>query len=133
MSRAFLILANDAIRAKAIEWIRTAPDKSRVELKEPRRTLPANARLWAMLTDVSEQVEWHGIKLGPDDWKHLFMDALKAELRMVPNINGNGFVNLGRSSSDLSVREFSDLMTLVEMFGAEHGVVFHYPEGRASA
>jgi hypothetical protein len=44
---------------------------------------------------------------------------------MVPNIDGNGFVSLGRSSSDLSVGEMSDLIELILMFGAKHNVKFH--------
>jgi hypothetical protein len=44
---------------------------------------------------------------------------------LVPNLNGTGFVNLGRSSSDLTVAEMGDLMTLMEAFGANRGVVFH--------
>jgi hypothetical protein len=102
-----------------------APPNCRVELKEPKRSLPQNARMWAMLTEIARQVVWHGIKLSADDWKLLFLDALKREVRMVPNLDGNGFVSLGRSSSDLSRAEFGDLMTLIEAFGAERGVQFH--------
>jgi hypothetical protein len=128
MSRAILVLANEAIREKAMAWVRKAPTETRVEFKAPKRTLPQNARMWAMLTDVAEQVPWHGLKLSPDDWKLIFLDALKTELRLVPNIDGNGFVNLGRSSSDLSKEEMGNLMDLIEAFGAKHGVVFHAPE-----
>jgi hypothetical protein len=81
--------------------------------------------MWAMLTDVSEQVPWHGMRLRPDDWKLLFLDALKRELRVVPNLDGNGFVNLGRSSSDLTKGEMSGLIELIFEFGARHGVEFH--------
>jgi hypothetical protein len=77
-----------------------------------------------MLTDVAEQLPWHGMKLKSDDWKLVFLDALKREVRLVPNIDGTGFVNLGRSSSDLTKEEMGDLMTLIEEFGARHGVVF---------
>jgi hypothetical protein len=97
---------------------------TRVELKEAKRTTDQNARLWAMLTDVATQLTWHGQKLSTEDWKLVFLDALKREMRMVPNINGNGFVNLSRSSSDLSKAEFSDFMEIIAAFGAEHGVVF---------
>jgi hypothetical protein len=58
--------------------------------------------MWAMLTEVASQVDYHGTKLTPDDWKLIFLDGLKREMRIVPNLDGNGFVNLGRSSSDLS-------------------------------
>jgi hypothetical protein len=124
MTRATLILANDQVRERAINWCRKAPVGTRVEYKAPKRSLPQNARMWAMLTDIAQQVPWHGIRLSPDDWKILFLDALKREVRMVPNIDGNGFITLGRSSSDLSKEEMGDLMTLIEMFGAKHGVVF---------
>lgn len=128
MSRAVLVLANDMIRHRAIEWIKRAPNDTRVEFKERKRSLPQNARMWAMLTDVARQVPWHGQKLSADDWKLLFLDALNAEIRFVPNIDGRGFVNLGRSSSDLSLREMNDLMALIEAFGANHNVTFHWKE-----
>jgi hypothetical protein len=124
MSRAFLILANDQIRQRAVTWCQKAPEGTRLEFKAPKRTLPQNARMWAMLTDVAQQVPWHGLKLSPDDWKLIFLDALKREVRMVPNLDGNGFVSLGRSSSDLTKEEMGDLMTLIEAFGAQHGVKF---------
>lgn len=130
MSRALLILANDDVRQRAVRWCQKAPKGTRLEFKAPKRTLPQNARFWALLSDVAQQVPWHGIKLSADDWKLLFLDALKREVRMVPNLDGNGFVSLGRSSSDLSKEEMGDLMLLIEMFGAKHGVVFQdsHPE-----
>lgn len=124
MSRALLVLSSPAIREKAIRWIRDLPHDTRVEFKEPKRTTDQNAKLWASLTDIACQVQWHGLKLTPDDWKLIFLDALKREVRIVPNIDGNGFVSLGRSSSDLSKAEFGDLLEIVAAFGANHGVIF---------
>ena len=130
MSRAILVLWNDAVRDKAMAWCRNAPPGTRVEFKEPKRTLPQNDRLWSMLTSVAEQVRWppgpHGVRLTPDDYKLIFLDALKREVRMVPNIDNTGWVNLGRSSSDLSKAEMGDLFVLIEMFAAKHGVVFKW-------
>ena len=100
------------------------PTGSRVEFKAAKRSLSQNSLLWALLTDVSVQLKWHGQHLTAADWKLIFMDGLKRELRIVPNIEGNGFVNLGRSSSDLSKQEMSDLLELIRMFGAKHGVTF---------
>jgi hypothetical protein len=133
VSRATLILSRTSVRDRAINWCRIAPPGTRVEFKAPKRTLPQNARFWAMLTDVAQQLPWHGIKLSPDDWKLVFLDALKREVRMVPNIDGNGFVNLGRSSSDLSKEEMGDLMELIAEFGARHGVKFHEPATEEAA
>jgi hypothetical protein len=128
MSRAVITLNGKDDSERAVRWISQAPAGTRLEFKAPRRTLPQNDRLWAMLTDVATQLPWHGIKLAPDDWKLIFLDSLKRELRLVPNIDGTGFVNLGRSSSDLSRSEMSDLFELISAFGAQHGVVFHHHE-----
>jgi hypothetical protein len=113
MTRALIVLSGDAERERAAHWAAKLPQGTRVEYKAPKRSLPQNDRMWAMLTDVATQLPWHGIKLSPDDWKLIFLDALKRELRMVPNIDGSGFVNLGRSSSDLSKAEMTDLIELI--------------------
>ena len=127
MSRALISIASEADRAKAARWVTQAPAGTRLEFKAPKRSLPQNDLMWAALTDVATQLKWHGIKLSPDDWKLIFLDALKREVRMVPNIDGNGFVNLGRSSSDLSKAEMTDLIDLIHAFGANHGVTFQEP------
>ncbi len=132
MSRALVILNGLGDRQKASHWVAKAPPGTRVEFKRPNRTLDQNAKMWAMLTEVAEQVPWHGLKLTPDDWKIIFLDALKREVRMVPNLDNNGFVSLGRSSSDLSRDEMSDLLELIGMFGAKHDVVFSEPEVEAA-
>lgn len=127
MSRAAIILTNRETRERAASWVMKAPLNTRFELKAPKRTLDQNSALWARLTDVARQVTWHGVKLTTEDWKLVFLDALKSEMRIVPNIDGTGFVNLGRSSSDLSREEFSDLLEVIAAFGASHGVVFNEP------
>lgn len=128
MTRALIVINGDPERQRAAHWAAKVPVGTRIEYKAPKRTLPQNDRLWAMLTDVATQLPWHGIKLSADDWKLLFLDSLKRELRMVPNLDGNGFVNLGRSSSDLSKAEMTDLIDLIHAFGANHNVVFHDPQ-----
>jgi len=94
-----------------------------IEIKPLTRTLEQNAKLWAMLTEVSEQVNWHGNKLSPEDWKHVFSAALNQQ-RVVPNIDSTGFVVLGKSTSKMSVSEMSDMIELINAFGAQHGVEF---------
>ncbi|MBZ9873120.1 recombination protein NinB [Mesorhizobium sp. BR1-1-9] len=132
MSRATVVIRTNAEREKIAKWAWGVPFGTRVEFKEIKRSLPQNDRMWAMLTDVSQQLPWHGIKLDAEDWKLVFLDALKREVRMVPNIDGRGFVNLGRSSSDLSMDEMTSLIELIHEFGARHGVTFHEQEARAA-
>jgi hypothetical protein len=128
VSRALIVLRIAADRTRAIQWIEKAPWGTRIEFKASKRSLEQNARFWAMLTDVATQLEWHGKKLKPDDWKLIFLDGLKRELRLAPNLEGNGFVNLGRSSSDLTKDEMGELMELIAAFGANHGVKFQDDE-----
>lgn len=130
MSRAQLTLSNQSVRERAVHWIEKAPAGTRVIFKDAKRTQAQNDRMWAALTDIASQLLWHGVKLSTEDWKLLFMDALNQEMRLVPNINGNGFVNLGRSSSSLSKSEFSQIIDLIHAFGAQHNVVFSDPESR---
>lgn len=126
MSRAYLVLANESFKRRAIDWIMKAPLDTRVEFKGPKRTLPQNDRMWAMLTDLSVQLAWHGQRLIPDDWKLVMLDALRREtreqLRIVPNTDSTGFVNLSTSSTDLSKDEMTSLIELIFAFGARHGV-----------
>jgi len=131
VSRYLFTINTVADRARALRTVAAAPVGSRLEIKAAKRSLPQNDRFWSMLTDVAMQLEWHGHKLRPDDWKYLFLDALKRERRMMPNLDGDGFVDLGRSSSDLSKGEMSDIMELIAAFGAKHGVVFRVHEATA--
>jgi hypothetical protein len=125
MTRAVIVLTQDTERQKAARWAAKLPEGTRIEFKAPKRSIPQNDLMWAALTDVASQVKWHGLRLTADDWKLVFLDALKREVRMVPNLDGNGFVSLGRSSSDLSKAEMTDLIELIHAFGANHDVVFH--------
>lgn len=124
MSRYLVTIRSTADRERAARIVNAAPSGTRVEVKAAKRTLAQNDRMWAMLTEVARQLPWHGTKLRPDDWKLIFLDALKREVRMVPNLDGTGFVNLGQSSSDLTKSEMSDLIELIFEFGSRHGVKF---------
>jgi hypothetical protein len=127
MSRAVILINCQAARDKAKRWIDKAPWNSRVTFQGPKRSVDQNSMLWSLLGQVSEQVRYHGLKLSPDDFKLVFMNALNSEARLVPNVDGNGFVNLGRSSSNLSKSEMGDLIEIVQAWGSANGVVFQEP------
>jgi len=91
-----------------------------VVIKDEKRPDICNRKMWAMLKDVSSQVEWYGKKLSDEDWKHVFSSALQKQ-NVVPGIDG-GYVVLGVSTRKQSQKWFSDLFELMHAFGAEHGV-----------
>ena len=86
----------------------------------PKRTLEQNRKLWPMLHDVANQVEWYGQKLTAENFKDMFTAALKKQ-KAVPGIDG-GFVVIGGHTSKMNKQEFSELLELIAAFGAEHGV-----------
>lgn len=122
MSVALIIVRGESDRLRAVTLAEKVPAGTRIEFRGAKRTLPQNDLMWARLTEISRQAEWCGLKLRPNDWKLLFLNELKAELRMIPNLKKDGYVNLGRSSSDLSKSEMSDLMIIIEKFAAENGL-----------
>jgi hypothetical protein len=123
MSRALLILANDQVRERAINWCRKAPVGTRVEYRAPKRSLPQNALLWMRLGEISRKVEWYGQHLSPDDWKDVFTASLR-RARVVPGLEPGSFVPLGMRTSDMSKEEMTNLLELIDAFAAERGVEF---------
>lgn len=118
-----IILNGNAARERAKRWIDSAPINCAVSFKASKRSLPQNAMLWARLTEVATQVEWHGVKLSAEDWKDLFTAALNRS-RVVPGLDG-GFVVLGQRTSDMTKEEMGQLLDLIDAFAAERGVVWH--------
>ncbi len=133
MSRAVIVIRGETDRARVISWARQAPAGMRVEFKETKRSLPQNARMWAMLTDVACQTVHLGRKYTPDQWKVLFMHACGREVQFLPSLDGATFIPWGHRSSDLSKQEMSDLMEFIAAWGAEHGVRFQDPLDEAAA
>jgi NinB protein. len=127
MSRLFFILSNDTVRERAISLIRQSPDRSRVEIKDPLRSLDQNAKMWAMLTDISQQLELKGEKYPPEDWKTLILHEMGKETRFIPSLDGHGFVPLGVSSSKLSKQEMSDLIEYIYALGSQQNVIWSEP------
>lgn len=125
MSRWTLILHNDLTVQKAINWLRKAPRGMRIEFKMPKRTTPQNDRMWAMLTDIAAVMRKRGKDYTTDEWKVIFMHACCREMRLLPALDGHGFIPYGQSSSDLSKQEMTDLIEFMSAWGAENSVVFN--------
>jgi hypothetical protein len=97
------------------------PIKVTIEHYRSKRTLAQNSKMWAMLADISRQVEWHGRWLSPEDWKIIFSAALMKQ-ESVPSLDGTGFVVLGVQTSKFSTTLMSELIEIMYAFGAEHEV-----------
>lgn len=114
-------LTHDTARQNALEAVKSAPDGYQVDIKPRSRSTAQNSRLWALLHDISSQVSWHGKKLSEEDWKTIFTAGLRKQTA-VPNLENNGFVVLGNSTSKMTVDEMVQLQELMEAFAVEHDV-----------
>lgn len=97
-----------------------AGNKLILTIEQEKRSLPQNQIMWSILTDLANQVVWHGQKLTKEEYKDLLTAGLKKQ-RAIPGIDG-GFVVLGTSTSKMTKQEMTDLITLAHAFGDEHGV-----------
>lgn len=121
-------LRNEMDRQRAISFI------AALDLEQPRklaitdedRTAEQNAKLHAMLTDISRQVEHAGKKWNVLIWKRLCTAAWLREIgenaQMIPALDGNGFDVIYEKTSKLGVKKCASLIEWVQAFGAEHQV-----------
>lgn len=94
-----------------------------LSLTEETRSNEQNAKMWATLGEIANQVDWYGQKLTAEEWKWVLSASLKKQ-RAVQGIDG-GFVVLGQSTSKMTIAEMSEMIELAVAFGAQQGVVFN--------
>ncbi len=112
-------------RAACQRWDGRALEVS-IKLADSQRSLDQNAKMWAMLNDISEQVQWYGQHLSREDWKHVITAHLSGQ-KMVPGIEG-GFVAVGQSTRKMSIKAMGDVIECCYWFGAEKGVEWTDPK-----
>lgn len=96
-----------------------------ITLGREKRSSDQNRKLWPMLTDISQQVVWHGEKYSKEAWKDI-ISAGWFKQTLVPGIDG-GFVALGVRTSELTKEQFSGLIECIYAFGAQHDVQWSEP------
>lgn len=115
-----VILRGDAQRALAKQLIDRAPIDAVVNVKEATRNTDQNAKLWAMLSDIS-RAKPEGRKMTAELWKAVFMQACGHEVQFLNGLDGLPFP-AGFRSSRLTVRQMADLISFVAAYGDQHGV-----------
>lgn len=120
-----VIIRGDSQRALAKQLIDLAPIDAVVNVREATRSLDANARLWAMLSDIS-RAKPEGRMHTAEVWKALFMNACGYEVQFLQGLDGNPFP-AGFRSSRLTVRQMADLISFVSAYGDQNGVQWSEP------
>jgi hypothetical protein len=115
-----VILTNRFSRERFKRIVDQAPEGYVAEVREPKRTLDQNSRLWAMLTDVALSKPM-GRMHTPEEWKCIFMAAAGWEVAFLPGLDGR-FLPYGYRSSKLTKKQMTDLQDFIQAWGDENGV-----------
>ena len=125
MSGQTVILLGPVQRALAHRLVDSAKDGCVFNIREATRNLDQNARMWAMLSDVS-RAKPQGRRHNPETWKALFMHACGHAVHFEAGLSGEPFP-VGFRSSRLTKRQMAELITFIRAYGDEHGVEWSEP------
>lgn len=112
-------------------WIAIKPyllagHRLEIEIHTERRNSDQNAKLHAMLTDISRSVEWAGKKRDVEVWKRLLVAAwLRARgesIEVLPALDGKGIDVVFRRTSELTKTDCAELIEFIQAWAAEHAV-----------
>ena len=116
-----VILIDAARRALAKSLIDRAPDRSEVVIGPPLRTNDQNAKMRAMISDIS-RAKCEGRMWIPETWKCGLMALAGHQSRFENGLDGTGPFPSGFHSSRLTKEQMSDLIEVMYDYGARHGV-----------
>ena len=124
-------LVSDQVRAHCIDEIARAPLGKVVIVQDPTRTLEANARLHAMLTDISRQAKYMGKPRSVEFWKGLFVSgwaiATGQRPEIVPGLEGE-FIAIRESTATMSGKRLASVMEYIEAYCAMNEIRLSAPE-----
>lgn len=86
--------------------------------REKRRSAQ-NRRYWAVLHEIAEQLSTADTEAWHEYFKRRFIGVKEISL---PD---GEIVAVGKSSTELSVKEFADYMTSIEAWAVDQGVIFN--------
>lgn len=125
-----LVIADRAI-AELLERVGVGQD-TEVEIREPRRTLDANACMWATLGDIAKQLDWPHTdaagkivigKMPAESWKAVLTAAFEQQVRQAQGLDG-GMVMLGARTSQYSRKKMGEFIEFVHAEGSQRGVIW---------
>lgn len=124
-----IILRGPEQRALAHQLIDIAAqqaDPHVVTIAAPGRTTDQNAKMWAMLSDVS-RAKPEGRKWTPETWKAAFMHSLGHQCQFCEGLDGSGPFPVGFRTSALTKKQMSDLIEVIYEYGSRHEVIWSEP------
>jgi hypothetical protein len=115
-------LVHAQARQNAARAVLDAPDGYEVTIGPLTRSQLQNSKMWAMIRDVSN-AKPEGRTFTPDEWKCVFMQACGWEVQFLEGLDGRPFP-AGFRSSKMTIKQMADLITFIDAYGNQHGVVW---------
>lgn len=98
-----------------------------IEIKAAEKSREQEEKYHAMIGEIARQASHAGAKWSPDDWKRLLVDqfckdgGIKTGV-VVPNLSGDGIVQLGFQTRKFSKEQASEFVEWLYAWGAERGI-----------
>lgn len=112
-------------RIDASSAVLRATEGQTVEIRDPKRTEEQSALLHVYLGDIAKQLEWFGKKRSVEDWKCLCVSghrvAIGGASDVCPGIESE-VVQFRKSTTQMGVKELSELIDYVIVFAIDRGV-----------
>lgn len=88
----------------------------------PKRTDEQSRRLWAIASDIAKSgKEWGGLKLSKENWLRLLVAGVYKQ-KLVPSLNGDGFVFVNASTSRMTKAQISEVIAFAEAWCADNSI-----------
>lgn len=115
------------------ECLKTLPSGVRYQVTvdeySPKRSLDQNAKLHALCSDIAKQKQWGGEWLETEDWKRImtagWMKATGRVVKLVPDLEGNGFIPLYQKTSKLNVKQGIELIEFIQAWMVDNEIHFY--------
>jgi hypothetical protein len=129
----YFVLAHHEARRRALACVAEAPEGWTVRVCAPTKKRAQEEKYHAQIGDIAKQYKFMGQLWDAEDMKRLLIDAfvrvmkgagtpIKGGGRIVPSLDGTGFVQLGVQSRDFTVSQASEFIEYLNAFGAENGI-----------
>lgn len=96
-----------------------------------KRTLEQNDMLHGICAEIAKARPWAGQQLDAEGWKRLLVDAWmresgRAQGKVVPSLDGQSVVVLGKQTSNMTITELSELIEFAIAWAAQNDIAVKY-------
>jgi hypothetical protein len=101
-----------------------------IEITRENRSLPQNALIHSIISQISAQAQHLGSTWDAESWKRLLVDAYTREIgqnsgQVIPNLTGDGIVQLGLQTRKFTKQQASEFSEWLMAWAAQNGVTIN--------